>query len=1287
MAPAPMTRQPVLVIDLTGDDEEISNAPFLLPSNHGLIIPGTFLAPSTGNSRPYINSQSDNHFAPILPNNPESKGASMPTPNGFTYAPILPGATVATRTTQPRDIALSSDISAIKRRDREGNKDISTRFNQEPHSKIEHTPKRRRISRVPEEISSNQVLQPTIEDIAPRRRTTRGVAGQDYAPHLNGQLRQNVSDQALHPAIENAPKVRRSTRGAIKQDSTQHYNRHTQDIEEFTPQRASMPAILPPKRATSSISESSKSPVSQPTSVSSQANDRFSETIHDQVFIHINAAMARHKQTIDPTKLHEIGTSVAGVLVDSPMFGNLNRYVLSHEDEIVISEKVKHYVDEFVAYSLGPSTSFSNDVDAAGTHGDKRKVKDTSSVSFPKRGTRSRTQHVQTKLDSSSTDIQYLQNDSLPKTDGRFATFKQANNNTVHVETTLDLADTTFSHDTASVGQTIDGQPRPYIDARGRERIRRGLQRVSDQEKEVLLGRVYHIDFCEEELSIVRKVLKSQTQLRGKPSMALLMQKQTLEAPELVSLLISQPCEDPSQSLIRSRGSESLAAFLRDAANGEVSMNSRTLMVGPKRSPRQFSALLAQREVHGMAPIRSCGGHKSYVREINSALEDSLQRKVEWTDCCGDIWAISWTSSDAFVCGATAHSDSHNMQYNKPGNLVVGSVSKETLDAMPDHRIARPIVNVRDNAENALDSMRQTQDPWLYTSISAISHSHKSGLTFTASFDGTVKVWRVSPSDTGSSMDILGTWPHAGKVNFVTTSEHHDLVATASDVYNNAVRIYRLDNDNISESTFHTYNGEKAAEQARELHDNNLWAYYPATVQWGKADSVSSLLLVGYSPRSFSNDEVDIPEDKRNSGELCLWNALDGSKVPIASARAQNVFEVVWHPTKPTFIAATSSYGLFKSEAKTQVRLFAARTDNDNYTAFYPIRVLDCPAMDINELTVMPNSFHQCYVTASCTDGNTYVWDTGAIGDDAIHVLPHGESLDNPYHDIPRELADTGVKFAAWGETSDRFYTGASDGRVKAWNIQRPPGQAFVREVLAASGGIGAGAFSSDFSKLIIGDATGKVHLLTRSEDDPELENSDLEEPNDSLRNQPGRNNHFLSHLRGPRLIKHHPEPDPPYNHIIQELPDTGVGISNHFVQSKFITINPDPAIGAVQGPNYHETSLYRLDAHEDQDGTKALLPYYQARQQHDLHINMAPQPLSILPSLMRSPDLITHMHNLSLSLEFDMLEPMTRRQLLEDRAQLEADDDFEYEVGPKIDIFGNRRSKRHRSDGRHVAD
>ncbi|QSZ34111.1 hypothetical protein DSL72_005699 [Monilinia vaccinii-corymbosi] len=1314
MAPAPMTRQPdyksQVVIDLTGEDEESTSGSVLPYSNGGLIVPGTLPAPNlTGNSRSYLY----NRFAPILPANSPSKEATMPAYNGFTYAPILPGATIANRYPQSRAVTRSSNTSATKRQDRTGNKDVGSHSYKELHSTIENPSKRRRTMR---DDSSDQELQSTIGNTPSGQRAMREA-------QEDGRFAKERSYQNVKPTIQNLPKRRRSTRGMTDQESTQYFNGQAQDNEGFTAnQRGSMSAISPPQEATSSFSEELRS-------------DSFAQILNDQVFVHIKAAMARHNRKINIKRLHEIGTSVAGVLVNNPMFENLSRYggVLSRENEIMISEKARHYVDEFVAQSLAlpalernkkehepnsdrekreaiatnynrgsnvlkeipvpihrfrsrassssPATPVETDaIDSVSTRNEKRKVKQASSIHPPpRRGRHSRAQYDQAESSVSSTDV----HDPPKATDRKRPSSQYVSNGATQVDTNPDLTDMISSHDPTVLGQMIDGQPRPYIDAKSRERIRHGLERASVEVREILFGRVYHVDFCEEELSIVRQVLQSQVRLKGKPTIALLMEKQKLNVPELVSLLMSQSQtsrEGTGEGLIHSRGPESLTAFLRDVAAGEVSLNARTLRVGPRQTSRQFSSLLRQREMHGMAPVRSCGGQRSYTQEIGSVLEDSLQRKVEWTDCCGDIWAISWTSSVAFVCGATAHSDSHNMQYNKPGNLVVGSVSKQTLDAIPDHRIVRPIVNASENAENALESMRQTQDPWLYTSISAISCSAKSGLTFTASFDGTVKVWRVSPSDTGSSMDILGTWPHEGKVNFVTTSEHHDLVATASDVYNNAVRVYRLNENNLSESAFDTYNGEKAAEQAQELHRKDLWAYYPATVQWGKAEIVSHLLLVGYSPRSISNEEVDIPEDKRNSGELSLWNALDGSRVPIASARTQNVFEVVWHPTKPAFIAATSPCGVCKGETKTQVRLFAARTDNDDYTAFYPIRVLDCPALDINELTVMPNSYYHCYVTASCTDGNTYVWDTGAIGDDAIHVLPHGESLDNPYHDLPRELADTGVKFAAWGKTSDRFYTGASDGRVKAWDIRRPRGKALVREILAASGGIGAGAFSSDFSKLIIGDATGKVHLLTRSEDDPELENSDFEESDDSLRVQNRKGNHNLPHLRGPRLIKHHPEPAPPEGYIIQDL-DKGIEISKHFLRQNYITINPEPAIGAIQGPNYHEFGLYRFDAHIDLDGTKDLLPYYQARQQHYIHKNAATDPLPILPVLRASSDLAAHVRNMSLNFEFSKLEPATQRQLLMDGAQLEADVDFEYEIGPKIDIFKSKRYTKDRSD------
>jgi hypothetical protein len=47
------------------------------------------------------------------------------------------------------------------------------------------------------------------------------------------------------------------------------------------------------------------------------------------------------------------------------------------------------------------------------------------------------------------------------------------------------------------------------------------------------------------------------------------------------------------------------------------------------------------------------------------------------------------------------------------------------------------------------------------------------------------------------------------------------------------------------------------------------------------------------------------------------------------------------------------------------------------------------PCLYIHLIVHRPNSSIQCYVTASCTDGNTYVWDT-AQGDRPIHTLGHG---------------------------------------------------------------------------------------------------------------------------------------------------------------------------------------------------------------------------------------------------------------------------------------------------------
>jgi hypothetical protein len=361
-------------------------------------------------------------------------------------------------------------------------------------------------------------------------------------------------------------------------------------------------------------------------------------------------------------------------------------------------------------------------------------------------------------------------------------------------------------------------------------------------------------------------------------------------------------------------------------------------------SEQDLLSLLRQREFHGRAPARVASGRVPFKAAICAKLEDAFIRQSEWTDCSGDIQHISWINEDAFLCGATAHLDSHNMEYNKPGNLLLGSTTHGTLKSFADHRIPRPIPDKLKNGE----SLHQTQDPWLYSSVVSTAHCRKSGFSFTASFDETVKIWSVNPD--GSSMESVGTWKHAGKVNFVVTSDHHERVATASGVNSNAVRVYKFNEKSISESSYDVYGGNKALSQIEDGQQTKSWSYQPATIQWGKPSKVADLLLVGYSPRSDTGDEADIPDEKKNSGELCVWNTRTGQPIHISASHTQNAFEVQWHPTQPIFAAATSPSGIYDGgKTKTQIRLFALNEDE----FFMNIQSLDCSALDINELTIM----------------------------------------------------------------------------------------------------------------------------------------------------------------------------------------------------------------------------------------------------------------------------------------------------------------------------------------------
>ncbi|KAK4102589.1 WD40 repeat-like protein [Parathielavia hyrcaniae] len=734
----------------------------------------------------------------------------------------------------------------------------------------------------------------------------------------------------------------------------------------------------------------------------------------------------------------------------------------------------------------------------------------------------------------------------------------------------------------------------PYLTAAQRASVVYGTQQPLELgSSELLTPLTFHVDFSAEEIKYLRDFTRLNLPLApkaGNPRRDLtkVLKKNQGHVRRILDLFALR-----GQLPGRTRGD--VENSFKDLINQEARIPRAVLTLERDshdqrgdhiRSSRVHSLLFA-REIFGQRGVGSrCPQQLNFQNEFRKYREDDLEKKAEWTGCAGDIFTVSWVSNDSFICGTTEHSDSHNQQYNKPGNLVLGSCSSVTLRAYPEHRIVRPIV---EKGENSTGAMRESQDPWLYSSVVSSDYDAIHDRAFTCSFDRTVKIWKVEKS--GSSMGLLGEWRHGGNVNFVAASKHElGMVATAADVAVDAVRIYNVAGEDIARSPFQSYSCSRVTDERGNTVSTEKWAYFPATMQWGLADGVKNMLLVGYSPRSRTGDDNDIPVERRDTGELCLWDGITGERWRVTSATTQNVFEVLWHPAQACFIAATSPSGLdLESSVRTQIRIFRPADQLQfGVKAYSPIMTLDCTAFDINELTIMPNSLKASYVTAGCTDGNTYVWDT-ARGDKPIHVLRHGEPIDEYRGD--REREDVGVKFTAWGTTPDRFYTGSSDGLVRVWNI-RSLDKPLIRNLLEAPAPITAGMLCPDKSRLVVGDASGRVFMLSIN-DEKEQPMSVTEVP------LPGGGSRKIQ--RPPAIIPH---PDPPApSHDAEGRPIIAISgpvLGRAYLESLQLERYPNPTIGVVHGPRYAETGLFRRELHLNEDPNQPLLAQCQMMQQED---------------------------------------------------------------------------------------
>ncbi|TLS27756.1 hypothetical protein PpBr36_01838 [Pyricularia pennisetigena] len=816
---------------------------------------------------------------------------------------------------------------------------------------------------------------------------------------------------------------------------------------------------------------------------------------------------------------------------------------------------------------------------------------------------------------------------------------------------------------------------RPYL----YQRTRRKLRYLGSQPHRMDCkdGSVVHVDFTAAEANLVLSVLAREPVPDSELARGRVLDKTMLKGLARRGLADKVRLKELATLKMPGRAKEDIISFVKDIAKGAVGIGQIFVLkhqdgTGSRDEQRNadFFRLLATRQTLG-------SNHDAFVLGdtyvdvrcgLSNAVEDELSLRREWHGAAGDIITLSWTSDNAFIAGATTHSDPWNQQYNKKGNLMLGSVPNKTIRMFPDHRILRPIV---DKGDNATDEMVQSQSPWLYTSV--VFSAYDDGIAYTCGFDNTAKIWTVK--DDGTSMKLMGTWPHAGKVNYVVPSIHREadesfrMVATAADVSPDAVRVYRINkcDTNISACQYRTFSASRTTGEG-----SDKWAYCPATMAWGRTPGLTGhLLLVGYSPRSLSDNDNDIPEDKRNSGELRLWDGNTGEAWKVSTASMCNVFEVAWHPNKKVFAAAVSPSGERGDETRTQIRLYSSYKIGESANKVYSeFKCLDCVATGINYgLTIMPYGPRASYVAAGCTDGNTYVWDTEAPESTPCQVLCHGRPILDPIEDL--ETEDVGVQFMAWGKSLERLYTGSTDGTVKVWNV-RAEGNPLVRVLLKCKRAVTSGAFSPDKSKLIIGDASGAFYLLTTHDNAEDEWDGEEETPTKCSQVEerviriPCEDGSFVTR-RLPNVVDPHPDPPDPTHDAAGNLlrQEVGVQPGKLFLDQQQLVLHKSRLVGAVQGPRYAETGLYRLDYHMDKtDGQSPLLAMHERQQQESklqyskTTVVGARSRRGIFRRADDAQDRVAELHRQNVAKSFDIssLDHDTRRALEAEGAELNPD-------------------------------
>ncbi|KAI9699332.1 MAG: hypothetical protein M1836_002942 [Candelina mexicana] len=625
----------------------------------------------------------------------------------------------------------------------------------------------------------------------------------------------------------------------------------------------------------------------------------------------------------------------------------------------------------------------------------------------------------------------------------------------------------------AGLAGLANGMMRPYLNLEQRNAlIDNNLRGIStDSKQNFSPGAIVHTDFTEREIEVVERIV---CRLLGVDN----ARYATSKAKDRLMHRLNLLSDDQWQGVLRhvqhgkqfkNRDNNALLRFFRDATAGHLSVCPVYLELAAPvdQSPPKFrdkssvSTLLRLREL-GTGQVRK-GGFST--RGLN---EDLIARTCErlepwrsYTGASNDVMVVAWSpDGNRHAAGASAESSTYNMQYNRRNNLLLGDLESNILVELPNHRIDRPLPSTIPDGPNSLQATYDACDPMLYITLTGVQFSATGHRLYTSSYDHTVKVWDVSQS---SQTRCIATLQHQDEVELMALSgQYHNVLTTGTRILEKAIRVYSIEDedDAVPSSRYLTLCSSRAKKYP-------LKEIYPSSLRWGISPQVHGYLLAGFSPRP-KNEELET-DDPPPDGDLCLWDVQTEQAMKVSPC-SQNIFDCVWHPTRPFFATgSTCGGGIVDRNSRSVVRVYEPM-NQPGMTVEY-----ECPALDMNDVTFCPNDPN--YITAGCTDGITYVWDYRKP-DKVLHKLEH-VPITPLKPGLTREQSDMGVRMALWGKSGNIFYSGSSDGVLKAWNINYSPEDVHLHDVVQLQAGIMCGAFSPDYSNLLIGDSRGAVHILS----------------------------------------------------------------------------------------------------------------------------------------------------------------------------------------------------------------